>query len=327
MSARDAIGWGALGTGAGAALLLAISHFGVAVDADKQDEAPTETTASAIRSGQVSANKAFQARIGLKIVPVLSATSSDLARGFARGLDSGPLAAIEAEIATAKGAAQASTAEATRLAALAAADQSASRQSVEAARATAIADAARVRLAEQRIALEYGAGLARLGENGRHALLAAIANGTASLIRVDIPDASTRGARLAEGGARIELLGPAAAADAKLQTPGVIGVVRGDAARRLNNGRSVEVVADGSGVSNGIAVPADAVVRWHGGLWVYRQTGAETFERVELVDARPVGGQWFVPAGLAAGDRVVVDGAGTLLALDRAGDVTAGGDD
>ncbi|MFA5970293.1 MAG: hypothetical protein WC816_13745 [Sphingomonas sp.] len=327
MSARDAIGWGALGAGACAALVLAIGHFGASADADRAEEAPAETTAAAAKSGQVNADKAFQARIGLKVVVATSATTSDLARGFARGLDSGPLAAIEAEIATAKGAAQASAAEAARLVALAAADESASRQSVEAARAIAIADAARVRLAEQRIALEYGIGLARLGENGRHALLAAIANGTASLVRVDIPGASTRNARLTEGGARIELLGPAAAADAKLQTPGMIGIVRGDAARRLNNGLAVEVVADGSGVTDGIAIPADAVVRWHDGLWVYRQTGAETFERVELADARPIDNRWFVPAGLAAGDRVVVDGAGTLLALDRAGDVTEGGDD
>ena len=324
MSVRDAVGWGALGLGGGAALMLAVGQWH---STPAENTTPAEAPAAALKPGEVRIDKALQARIGLRLATLAATITTDQVHGFARGLDAGPLAAIEAEIATARSAALASSAEAARLAALAAADQSASRQSVEAARATAAADAARVRLAEQRVALEYGPGIARLGEGGRRALLAAIANGSAALVRVDLPGGAARGVRLAQGGAGITLLGAAAVADSKLQSAGLIGLVRGAAARLVNAGRAVDVIADGSAGVSGVQIPPDAIVRWRGGLWLYRQTGAESVERVELVDARPVSGGWFAASGVAAGDRVVVSGAGAILALDRAGDVAGDSDE
>jgi hypothetical protein len=66
----------------------------------------------------------------------------------------------------------------------------------------------------------------------------------------------------------------------------------------------------------GVIVPRSAIVRWQGSQWVYVARGA-SFERVELVDGRSVEDGWFVPDGLKAADRVVVAGAGTLLAIER----------
>lgn len=325
MSMRDAVGWGALGLGGGVALMLAAGMVGK--PATEKLGIAAEKPALPPKPGELRLDKAMQARIGLRVAVLAGATSSDQIHGFARGLDAGPLAAIEAEIATARGAASASSAELARLTTLAAADQSASRQSVEAARATATADAARVHLAEQRVALEYGPGIARLGEGGRRALLAAIARGDAALVRVDLPGGDARGVRLAQGGAAIQLLGAAAVADPKLQSPGLLGLVRGPAARLVNTGRAVDVVADGSAIVTGVLVPSDAVVRWRGGLWLYRQTSATSVVHVELVDARPVEGGWFATSGIAPGDRVVVSGAGAVLALDRAGDVAGDSDE
>lgn len=317
MSARDAIGWGALGAGLCAALVLGVHWAGGSGTADEDEAAkPVETE----KAPGLAVDAAMQARIGLKLAPVQALTTAGVAHGFARGLDAGPLASIESDIAAASAAARASAAEAARLAMLIAADQSASRQALDAARAQAAADAARLKLAEQRVTLEYGPGLAAMGDGARRALLAEITAGRAALVRIDLPQGNAGGLRLADGGT-VRVIGPATLADPKLQSPGLLGIAHGQAARTLNNGRVADVTADATNLQSGVLVPADAVVRWHGGQWVYRRSGGGRFERVELVDPRPVEGGVFVASGLAAGQMIAVQGAGSLLALDRAADL------
>ncbi|MGJ3647012.1 hypothetical protein ACLB0R_00885 [Sphingomonas sp. GlSt437] len=324
MSARDAIGWGALGAGLTAALVFA-AH-GVGKSADAEDK-PAEAAAPADKSsdpGKLAVDGALAKRIGLRTAPLGGTTMATITHGFARGIDTSPLASIEADIATARAAAQASAAEAKRLGVLAAADQSASRQALEAARAQAVADAAKARFAEQRVALEFGPGLGAMGDGARRALLAEIARGAAVLVRVDIAAEGVGGVRLASGGA-IRLLGRAAQADPKLQSAGMLGLVRGAEARQLNTGRTVDVIAQTGTTQAAVFVPTEAVVRWHGGQWVYRATSDGKFERVSIDDGQPASGGWLVSSGLAPGDRVVVAGAGALLALDRAGELSQGG--
>lgn len=334
MSARDAIGWGTLGAGLCAALVLGVqglSRTGGAAGSDHETSAAADEAGSkgertnAVSGSAVTADAALQARLGIRTAPLAAASIQAQSHGLARGLDAGPLAAIEAEISTARGAALASAAEAQRLAALAAADQSASRQSVEAARAQATADAARLKLAEQRVSLEFGPGLGVMSDATRRGLLTAITRGEAALVRVDLPTGSTASTvRLATGGA-IRLIGPAAQADAKLQSAGQLGIAYGVAARQLNNGRVLDVLAGAGPEQSGVLVPATAVVRWRGGQWVYR-AAQDKFARVELIDAQPVPGGWLAGSGLSPGDAIVVDGAGALLAIDRADDLAQGGE-
>lgn len=330
MSRRAAIGWTALGAGLSAAILLAFAPLrGVPEDAsDKEASASRSTTAASTRDGEVRLEHAEQQRIGLAVAPVIATSAPATTYGFARGLDASALAAIDAEIVTARAAANASQAEAARLAALAAQDQSASAKAVEAARAQAAADSARASLAERRIGLEYGPGLARLGAQARRALIADIAAGRAALVRVDVPGGSLgQGARvLVNGGELLAILGPAASADARLQSAGVLALLRGPLAATATNGRILGVTIETRGSEPGISIPRDAVLRWRGGLWVYRQEGPESFERVELVDARPIGGAWFVRSDLAAGHKVVIRGAETLLAVEHGGGSAADSD-
>lgn len=332
MSRRTAIGWAALGAGAGAAAMLVLMPLYHAADApgtstevsDPRTDAPT----SSERDGNVRVSRAEQQRIGLRVAAVVTTIAPAVSHGFARGLDTGALAAIDAEIVTVRAAANASRAEAARLAMLASQDQSASVKSVQAARAQAAADGARADLAARRIGLEYGAGLARLSDGARRALIADIAAGRAALVRIDVPGASLGDlsrVRLDDGGGSLRVIGPAAAADLRLQSAGVLAVLRGAVASSATNGRILGVTIERGGAETGIVVPRDAVLRWRGGLWAYRQETPEAFARTELVDARAVGDGWFVPAGLSAGDRVVVGGAGTLLAIDRGGGAAADG--
>lgn len=325
MSTRQAAGWAALGAGAmaGAFLLMAPPRQGAGSDAKAGTEkaAPDAPTSSA-SDGEVRVEPAEQKRIGVAVARATATSAPAIAHGFARGLDGANLAAIDSEITTASAAASASRAEAVRLATLASQDQSASVKAVQAARAQAAADSARVELAARRIGLEYGAGLARLGPAARRALVADIASGRAALVRVDVPGAALgqlNGVRIDGGGGSLRMLGPAASADARLQSAGMLAVLRGPVAASATNGRILGVTVESGGSQPGVMVPRAAVIRWRGGVWVYRRTGAETFQRVELVDARPTAGGWFVSAGMSAGDQVVVSGAGTLLAIDRGG--------
>lgn len=322
MSARDAIGWGAVGAGLCAALLFGV--HGLAGRQAAEPAASAQAAAPVVKEDGITVTPELAARIGLRTATLVASSAAGEMHGLARGLDAGPLAAIESEIATARAAAAASSAQAVRLAGLEAADQSASRQAVEAARAQAAADAARLHLAEQRIALEFAPALATMGDGPRTALLAAITRGEAALVRVDLPGGNAGSSvRLTEGGT-IRLIGPAAQADARLQSAGMIGIADGAAARLLNAGRARDVVAATGPSRQGAFVPGDAVVRWHGTQWVYRTAGVR-FARIELANAQPVPGGWLAFTGLGAGDQVVVRGAGALIALDRADDLAQEG--
>jgi RND family efflux transporter MFP subunit len=63
----------------------------------------------------------------------------------------------------------------------------------------------------------------------------------------------------------------------------------------------------------GVLVPRSAVVLAEGRSWVYVRTAENVFVRRAVTLERSLAGGWFVPAGLAAGDRVVTDGAQALL--------------
>ena len=64
----------------------------------------------------------------------------------------------------------------------------------------------------------------------------------------------------------------------------------------------------------GVLVPAAAVLRAENRAWAYVQRAETNFVRCPLGLAEPLGGAWFVTNGVAAGERVVVSGAQTLLA-------------
>ena len=325
MSTREAIGWAAMGAASCAAVVMLATPTGQPTPEPAAAVQGDAAQTSSARDGEVRIEPPEQQRVGLKLAVVTPTTAPAATRGFARGLDSGALAAIDAEIAASQAAASASRAEASRLALLASQDQSASLKSVQAARAQATADAARVQLASRRIALEYGLGLARLGAAARRALIADIASGRAALVRIDVPGASLADlARVRiDGGGSFRVLGTASAADPRLQSAGVLAVLRGSVAASATNGRILGVTVERGNPEPGIAVPRDAVLRWRGGLWVYRRTGPETFERTEITGARPIAAGWFVKTGLRGGDRVVVRGAETLMAIDRGAGATA----
>jgi hypothetical protein len=63
----------------------------------------------------------------------------------------------------------------------------------------------------------------------------------------------------------------------------------------------------------GVVLPASAVVWSEGEAWVYVQAAPDRFVRHALTSDFPYDGGFFVSRGLSPGDRVVVNGAQTLL--------------
>lgn len=319
---------------AGGAGLLAVVLYGAGwrdtrptSDRNAADPGEASVEGKAPQVGVVTLDAETRQRLGIVTAALATGTDRPTVEGFARGLDVAPLAAILAEVDAAQAAVEASTAEAARVENLFAQDTSASRRSVEAARAQQRADTARLRLAEQRIAIEFGPGLARLGSAGVRELVGTIAKGEAALIRIDIPGARLEsGDRVSLGpeaaAAEVRVLGPAASTDARLQSAGVLAALHGPLARQSLAGRIMPAqVATGTGRS-GLLVPSSAILRFQGLRWVYRQDG-ERFMRVALPDAVSLDGGWLInaasdAAAIKPGDRVVVQGATGLMALDLA---------
>ena len=257
--------------------------------------------------------------------------------GLAKVVDIGPLAALEAEIESARAAAETASAEVARRVRLAAADQSASRQAVEAAKAQAVADRARLQLAERRLALEWGTGIAQLRVTRRAQLIDDIANGKAVLLRIDAMDTNNIPVTTA-GSVRIrsalpdyatldgDSLGLTATADPRLQTMGIFVLIRSQPVNHLQAGRMFSVEMEIGPVETGVVLPASALVRLDGATWVYLRVGVSEFVRSAVVGARPVPDGWFVTMGFKPGEDIVVHGAGSALAVERNTDAASGMD-
>lgn len=292
--------------------------------------ASADADEAATKPGASNAKPVDFARLGVRTAALGTISARGTTNGFARGLDVSPLAAILAEVDAARAAATASQAEVRRLDVLYRQDVSASRRSLEAARAQALADGSRVRLAEQRVGLEFGSGLTRLGSGALHQLVAEIASGRAALVRIDVSGAdlaSGSSVEIGEPGAglSVRVLGPAAAADTKLQSSGVLAVVRGPWARQAQAGRILPARAAAGDAVSGVLVPRDAIVRFQGKLWVFRQNGRK-FERVALTEPQGVADGWVIHTGLKPGDVIAISGAAGLLALDAGGAVADEGE-
>ena len=316
--------WMTLGAG-----LCAIAFYALSLTSTSQGADDKPVAAAIVASGgdSLKLDARELARTGVRVAELTALQASAQRTGFARALDVGALAAIDAEVKAAEATAAASRAEAGRLATLASQDQSASQRSVEAARALAQSDNARAQLAARRVGLEFGPGLRRLGRGGVSALVGDVAAGRAALVRIDIAGVTLQPGNIvrigeSDNALSVRVLGPAASADMKLQSAGVLAVVRGIAAQGLLAGRVLPASADGGALQTGVLVPRDAIVRYQGALWIYVQKPDQAFDRVELIDALAIADGWFVSSGLAPGTRVAIAGAGSLMAIERGGETS-----
>lgn len=283
------------------------------------------TGAAIAETSSVEVDAATQQRLGVVVAPLASAVHhSGGANGFARVLDPGPLAVLDADIAAAAAASVASKAEADRTRALHAADASISAKVMEAAAAQARADAAKLTLLRRRVGLEWGAAIGRLSDGQRSALVAELAAGRAALVRIDTASGEGQAApKSAEldlgtlGKATAVVLGPAKTAEARLQSPGLIGKVGGAQAQRLSVGLIAPVHLAGGAAQSGVVIPRGALLRTEGATFAYVRTAPNRFERREVVGgiADPAG--LFVGGGFRAGELAAVAGGAALITAEH----------
>jgi hypothetical protein len=264
-----------------------------------------------------------QARLGLRTQTLRTERRSAQIDAFAKVLDPGPLAQLETDLEAAQASAAASAAEASRSKALNASGSAVSSKDAEAAKAQADNDAVHLQQLRQRLGLEWGPGVQRLSEARRRALIKALSDGQAALVHIDTPSnegqAQARSVEIDIGDSQAhgELLGPARAAEPRLQSSGLIAVVRGKSAILLSNGLIQSAHINTPASAPGVIIPRTAVIRFNGSDWAYVRHGAQGFERRRLDS--PVAGETglFVTKGFSAGDELVVQGAAELFGAEQ----------
>jgi len=122
---------------------------------------------------------------------------------------------------------------------------------------------------------------------------------------------------IGDGQAHGELLGAARAAEPRLQSSGLIAVVRGKSAVLLSNGLIQSAHINTPASAPGVTIPRTAVIRFNGSDWAYVRHGAQGFERRRLDSPVASESGLFVTKGFSAGDELVVQGAAELFGAEQ----------
>ena len=280
--------------------------------------------AYAVSGGSVAVAPDVQARLGVATTALAATKRKSQIDAFAKVLDPGPLAQLDSDLSTAVAAAVASTAEAKRSKALNLAGGTVSAKDAEAAEAQAKADALKVVFLRRRLGLEWGSGIARLSDHRREALIRELAAGKAALVHVDTPSnegqAGAHTVKVDVGSDSVPgtVLGPARAAEPRLQSSGLIVEVTGPSAILLSVGLTQSAHIDSGDPQTGVIVPQTALIRYQGSTWAYVKRSADHFERRLLVDGAPAEKGLFVASGFTPGDQVATSGAAQLFAMELA---------
>jgi hypothetical protein len=279
--------------------------------------------APAEASAEVTISPGDQARLGVVTRRLVATRHSTQTDAFAKVLDPEPLVQLDSDLSTAEAAATASAAEAVRARALNRQGAAISAKDTEAAVAQARSDALRVDILRQRLGLEWGPGVARLGATARRRLVLGLSAGSIALVHVDTHnDEGQAGARfvkvdIGDDSVRGVVIGPARAAEPRLQSSGLIVEVGGRSAILLSVGLTQSAHIESTTAQTGVMIPREAVIRYRGLDWAYVRAGPSAFER-RLIDAPvPEADGFFVAHGFAGGDEVVVGGATALFAAEQ----------
>jgi biotin carboxyl carrier protein len=119
------------------------------------------------------------------------------------------------------------------------------------------------------------------------------------------------------------LLGPAPEADPVTGGPAWLYRL-GSEAEALRAGTIMMASVPDPGGRRGVVVPGAAVVQWDAMTWAYLERGPGRYLRVRVPSDHPVVGGFLVTAGLARGDRIVVEGAEQLLSEEFRARITVG---
>jgi hypothetical protein len=301
------------------------------IRADEDDEhAITSSAATITRDAAghvlIALRPATQKAIGLTTETLAPVTHSIEAEAYGFVLDPAPLAALNANLLSARAVLDASAAQFRRSKRLYDKQKNASLRDLQTAQATYLSDQARVEALEQRIHDAWGAEIAQMTPRVRADLVSALIARRQAIARVTAPVGSALDSNVRE--ATVRVLGhehtpiearavyAAPMVDQTMQGQAFLLVI-GPAGFPLRPGAAVSAsLPVANKTEHGVMVPRSAVVRYAGKQWVYRALDGGRFVRREIVPAASSARGYFVTANLAPGMRVVVTGAQTLLSQE-----------
>jgi hypothetical protein len=309
----------------GAAATWVFLRYSPTAEKAAPEEAAAESFAHVDANGTVTIklDADAQTRMGLKVAELTSAQVQPEVTAFGRVLDPAPLADRLAEVAIARAALDVSAKELERLKTLVQ-GQNASARALESADAAVRRDRVALEVAQARLLLGWGKAL--VSRQDLAGLIHSLVAQDAALIRVDLPlgewpkepPARGRVASLArpDSPVEVEVLGPAPAVDSQMQGQGFLLLQKGSPSAP---GTAVKAWLTVAGqAESGVTVPREAVLRHEAEVFVYLQTGNDTFSRRQIELERPLDAGWFV-RDLKAQDKVVVVGAQQLLSEELKG--------
>lgn len=314
-----------------AAIVVLIWVFGAGHGDEDDDEDQVTASVSILSRAPngdvvVTLGRDQQARIGLRTEVLASVSRAHDVTAYGVILDPAPLASLDAQLASARAALDASAAEYARAKLLHSEQRNVSLRDFQIAQAKFKSDRAQVSLLSQRLADEWGVAVASMAPADRARLIDALIGRDDAIIRVSVPPRKARGGIAAR--ARVTVLGDEAHplnADSIWAAPSVDpgfqgqGFMLGVKAQGfpLRSGAAVTASLESSAAADrGVVVPSAAIVRTGDASWAYVQAAPTKFERRAIAKSEkgePVSDGWFVTGDFAAGDRVVVTGAQALL--------------
>ena len=262
-------------------------------------------------------------KIGLTTEPVKKVEYTDEVAGYGTVIAHETLATAAAELATADATARQSRSALARSKRLSNTAGALSADVEETNLRQSAVDEAALTLARQRLSATFGQS-PPWKDDSNDPLLRQLANGTSKLVRVTFPlgelpgptPTSLRAAHInsppGETGWDMTRVWPAPA-DGNVPGRSFFAVLKnGDA----GEGERLLVFAAVGAVESGMLIPGAAAVISDGKYWCYLEKKPGTFARTEIGVDKPLHGGYFVTQGVAAGDKVVIRGAGLLLAQE-----------
>ena len=286
---------------------------------------------------------AVQAQSGIRVAPVAATSHIRETVAYGTAIDLQPLinlrtryASALADAETARAAAQASKAEYDRNKVLYQDNRNVSLKVMQAAQAVHAADQTKVALAKANAdnlkaaaQQQFGALLGRWALDANAPQFQSLLTRQQVLLRITLPlnntDAAPAAIEIGAGNNRraaATLIGPSPQSDPAVQ--GRSFFYRTAAA--LSVGTRVEAFLPASGqASQGLLIPAAAIV-WYGGQpWAYVQADPTHFQRRTVAQQFPVDGGYAVTQGFQPGEQIVVAGAQLLLSEESRAAAQSGG--
>lgn len=324
-------------------LILGCPRTGSEAKEERKREATVKPQSPAsVRDGQtlVTLQPDTQARLGLRMASLTASARRAEERAIALVLPveelgelSNGYAAAVAKVEKARANLDVSRKEYERLQGLYADNQNASAKAMEAAQGTFRSDEAELRAVERGVTLQqnsvqqrWGAVMADWVARNSPALRRLFEQ-REFLVQITLPSGPTSQAprtaalELPSGGmGAATFVSPFPRLDPRIQ--GTSFLYSTPAKPGLAAGMNLTARLDHGNARKGVVVPEAAVVWWQGRAWVYVQTEANTFARRALPTQSQIAGGLFVTQGFSPGDKVVIEGAESLLSAELGSQVS-----